>query len=124
MSNDESSKYLVQYKDTKFYINELLIKLRNISDTALAQIIHWHKAKLALFDKMWAADDVVELRRLNELVTKCEFNLQELWGFALDENFHRWYHVPKCTCPKMDNNDRLGTKYKIYSGDCPIHGDI
>ena len=47
--------------------------------------------------------------------------LQKLWGFP--PNKHKWkeWHLPKCTCPKIDNDD-VGNHYYI-TNTCPIHGD-
>ena len=57
-----------------------------------------------------------------EEVRKCEFKMQELWGLKADENYHTYWMMPKqCTCPKMDNLDRLGFG-RIISEDCPLHG--
>lgn len=53
-----------------------------------------------------------------------EFYLQGLWGFKRDKNFHKyWLEMKGCTCPKMDNDDRFGTNYRIYNSSCPWHGD-
>jgi hypothetical protein len=47
-----------------------------------------------------------------------------VWGFDQNPNFHHWYTVPKCRCPKLDNAERWGTSYGIVSGSCPIHGGV
>jgi len=63
------------------------------------------------------------LRQCAKEVEELEFQLQESWKFEKDKNYHRyWWTLPKCTCPKMDNEDRFGTDYHVYSSDCPIHG--
>lgn len=52
----------------------------------------------------------------------CEYKLQEVWCVKEDKNYHTYWMAPKaCTCPKMDNMDRLGFG-RIISGDCPLHG--
>lgn len=45
--------------------------------------------------------------------------LQKLWGFDKDKS--RWceWRLPKCTCPKMDNED--AGRYIYFSMDCPLH---
>ncbi len=116
-------KYLVKFKNIQYYLNDHLAQARNISDEVLARIVHWHKAKLAIFEKMSGTDDSVELKKLAQMVEDIEFTLQELWGFPRDANFHRPWDVPKCLCPKLDNEDRLGTPYRITVQNCPIHGE-
>jgi hypothetical protein len=58
-----------------------------------------------------------------KLIEEIEFNLQRLWKFPQDKNFHRyWYAISGCTCPKSDNNERVGTKYKVINNGCKWHG--
>ncbi len=59
-------------------------------------------------------------------IEKREFNLQRLWGFPQDRNYHRyWAHIKGCTCKlhQMDNADRWGTPYRVISQSCHWHGD-
>lgn len=57
-----------------------------------------------------------------DILEACEFKLQKLWGVKKDKNYHTYWMAPKaCTCPKMDNMDRLGYG-RIIAGDCPLHG--
>jgi hypothetical protein len=116
-------KYLVKFKDTQYYLNDKLAKSRKISDETLKQIVHWHKAKLAIFEQMRGTDDSDELKKCAKLVQECEYNLQQLWGFPLDSNYHHFWEVPGCKCPKIDNMERLGVPYKVIVSDCPIHGE-
>ena len=71
---------------------------------------------------MEKAEDRITLRLLNKSIQEIDFKLQELWGFPINSNYHRWWEVPKCLCPDMDNRERYGTKYRVTRGDCPIHG--
>lgn len=58
-----------------------------------------------------------------DALQQLEFDLQREWGFTPDINHHSyWYRVPHCTCPKMDNQDYLGSG-EIVASDCPVHGD-
>jgi hypothetical protein len=63
-----------------------------------------------------------ELANLDKDCDDIEYRLQDLWGFTRDSAyFKRWYR-PRCTCPKMDNNDRYPTEHYITTMDCPLHG--
>lgn len=105
-------------------LNEALVKRQGLSDVQVLRIQDLHGERRALFNEMKLkdradrslADDAKALRQI-------EFSLQEAWGFDQDENFHSWwFQAPHCRCPKLDNADRIGTKYHIYADDCPLHG--
>lgn len=53
-----------------------------------------------------------------------ESNLQRLWGFEENSDYHREFRIPGCSCPKDDNEEFVGTKYRYVSRECPIHGDL
>ena len=56
-------------------------------------------------------------------VVKCmEYTLQSLWRFPLSSNFHmHQFYIDGCLCPKLDNKERFGSGYFVYSMDCPFH---
>lgn len=59
---------------------------------------------------------------ISDKVTELEFELQRLWGFPQDKEFHRyWLSVGHCKCGAIDNLERLGYGRIINLG-CPIHG--
>ena len=107
------------------YINSELIKAKAITDDVLEKIKNLHIEKHRLFAYM-KEDEIsnTELKCIAIDITDIEYQLQDLWGFPRDPNYHGWYLIPKCTCPKMDNHDRRGTRYRIISGDCIIHGIV
>ena len=56
------------------------------------------------------------IKELLEELQEAENNLQAAWGLKKDVNYHTYWMCPKaCTCPKMDNMDRLGFG-RIISG--------
>lgn len=75
-----------------------------------------------ILKKMENTNDKYLLRSLARRVERLEFIQQDLWRFPLDESYHFWYRVPKCTCPKMDNAEAWGVRnHRIIVSDCPIH---
>lgn len=66
-------------------------------------------------------NDPAQLKTLAKEVQELEYQLQFEWGFSRDHTRHRWFDVPKCTCPKLDNSERLGLDHRIIAGNCPIH---
>lgn len=106
----------VQYK-----LNTHLIKRQKISDEKVEELKKLHVEKLDVFNEMRNTDNKEELKALAQKVEDIEFALQKTWGFAENRNFHEWYNVPKCRCPKMDNADNRGTEFRIYNESCPVH---
>lgn len=57
-----------------------------------------------------------------ELIEELELEIQELWHFNLDRNYHRyWKYIKDCTCPKMDNEDRMYFGRRIINKSCKWH---
>lgn len=54
--------------------------------------------------------------------TTNQFSLQRAWGFEEDKNYHRFWDLPGCLCPKMDNNDNYPSGYYYVNFGCPLHG--
>ena len=82
-----------------------------------------HQIKLEIYNDIKQTTDKKELKLLVNALTNTENQLQELWGFSKDAKFHRFWQTPKCTCPKMDNEDAYPTGYYNISADCPLHGE-
>lgn len=78
--------------------------------------------KFKLFSRMDRATKQETLMKLADQVTENEYEIQKAFNFEPNINFHRFWELPKCTCPHMDNQDMWGTGRNIFSGDCPIHG--
>jgi hypothetical protein len=104
-------------------LNYYLAERQGLDDATMEQLIETHIERLQIFEMMENTDDVEQLKRLAKDFRNLEFEQQALWGFDRNEDFHRWFNVPKCSCPKLDNMDFIGTEYNIYVDNCPIHGD-
>lgn len=104
-------------------LNQKLVARNNVSYTSQIQLCE-------RYDELDALLEISKLEGLtradydiiSERVTELEFELQRLWGFPQDKEFHRyWLNIGSCSCPKMDNMDRLGYGRIINLG-CPVHG--
>ena len=104
-------------------INRRLATQLELSEQTISDILHHHSVREFLESEMQNTTDREELKLLSKDWTNNEFDLQDLWGFPRDENYHRWWYVPRCTCPKIDNDDAYGTGYYTRTLDCPVHGD-
>lgn len=108
---------------SKGFLNERLIKQNKVTPEKIEKILKLHTKKLEIFEEMSQESSREILKAYSKLVETLEYELQALWGFSKDKNYHEWYLVPQCQCPKTDNEERKGTPYPIYNKSCPIHGD-
>ena len=61
---------------------------------------------------------------ISNTVKDIEFALQSNWNFEQNEDYHSyWFRLPGCQCPIIDNQERMGTPYKIITQSCPYHGE-
>jgi len=111
----------MKYKDRELQINEELIKQKGLSNGTVKAIRELHFLRAATMDLMTQVENDTLLPGLASVIEDLNYQLQDLWGFPRDSNFHEWYGLPKCTCPIMDNQDARGTSNRCYSGDCPVH---
>ena len=118
----KKNNFVVNYKTYSTVISETLLTQRNVSEN-LELIKNCHLDKFKVFSKMEKTDDSNKLKKCAKQIESIEFKLQGLWGFPLDRNYHKWFNVPKCSCPKIDNLERLGTEYRIFEEGCPVHGE-
>lgn len=111
---------------TKFqpeHLNQNLVARNNVSYEAQQQLCELYDGLDALLETsklegLTRADyDVI-----SDKITVLEFELQRLWGFPQDKEFHRyWLSVGHCKCGAIDNLERLGYGRIINLG-CPVHG--
>lgn len=80
-----------------------------------------HQERIILGLKMLEMNES-ELPQADKDYTDIEFKLQDAWGFPRDIKWHKFWNRPRCTCPRMDNEDSYPTGYSVISGDCPLHG--
>lgn len=112
----------VSYRGYSTIINENLLRAKGAFEN-LDSIKKLHIEKFKIFKKMEKTNDVEKLRNLANNIESIEYQLQELWCFPKDKNYHFWFDVPKCTCPMSDNMENRGTENRVIDKNCPIHGN-
>ncbi len=122
LSTSQPSEIFTHVGNTLYMINQNLVNRQKVSPEDVKRIVKLQNLRKYFFDFMELSNDKDEIRRLDKIVTQIEFQLQKLWGFPQNKNFHRWFDVPKCTCPKMDNADNMGSEYRIINPNCILHG--
>lgn len=98
-----------------------LVERQGVNEETLGQIRKTHDMRYELCVKMELTDNPSELVELAKQITNLDYVTQQLWGFSEDCSYHHWFDVPKCTCPKTDNMDALGSPQQIISNHCPVH---
>jgi hypothetical protein len=122
-SKEKKDLLLIEYPDgTKSRLNQNLVILQDISISNIKKLVKLHLKLRSVYELMKSTDDSILLRKLANQCKKIEFAQQKCWNFPLDETFHKWYEVPKCSCPHMDNFEMRGTSFKYINADCLIHG--
>jgi len=116
---EPDKKLIAKYGKYSCVINSHLLDRQN-AWKKLNTIKKLHVEKMKVFEKMEICKEL-ELPGYAKNIEDIEFKLQKVWGFPQDINFHRWFDVPKCICPKMDNEDFSGTKFRSYNLKCPVH---
>jgi hypothetical protein len=95
----------------------------NVSDEDNRIIHRLHELKHHVYQFMSITDNSLELKEYAVLVESIELKLQRHWGFNVCRDYHDWYLVPKCICPKSENIDRKGTPYRVIYKNCKVHGE-
>jgi hypothetical protein len=106
------------------YLNRHLVRRMGIGPEGLKALRESHAERLRLFAAMDTETDPAALLKLARLFDALEFRQQALWGFELDANFHLWWSVPGCSCPKLRNEGLVGRPYRAVNSLCPIHGQL
>lgn len=107
----------------KVHLNQSLIAKQGLTSEEVVKIEELHQIKWKLMQCMKRAKKPETLRMLSAEVTVLEFKLQKAWRFVPSADWHRSYTLPHCTCPVADNDERLGTPYRIISENCILHGN-
>ena len=114
----------------KTTLNKRLVEKQTLTPQDVEELETLHEYRERMFDKMANLDptddeDKDTLILYSHLLESLEYNMQRVWKFPQNKDFHSWwFRVPYCTCPKMDNADPLYFGSQIISGDCPVHKHI
>ena len=104
------------------YLNPALIKKNGLTEAEVENLKLLHCKLYTVHLSIEATDDPIQLKHYANLIEHYEYELQKCWHFHRTYTMHRWFDVPKCKCPKMDNEENMGTKYRIINAECPLHG--
>jgi hypothetical protein len=103
-------------------LNGPLAERMGVTDENLEALKVSHQLRHLLFEA--AKNRIHEpatVRMLAAMFSALESEQQRLWGFPVDPKFHRFFDFPGCSCPKLDNDEWLGSGHPIIALDCMIH---
>ncbi len=117
--------FYYENQNEQFCINHNLAIKQNISFSEALNIAELQILRSKLVNTLKNVKTVTELNKpllaiIGKQLTQLEFHLQYLWGFDLNLSYHRFWELPQCSCPKMDNRDSF-PNYSFISGGCPLH---
>lgn len=118
----------VPYKDLqiKYGKYNMILNKRFIDQqvcwTNLNLIKSLFKIKFSIYTRMNRSSKLDTIRAQAAEATEIEFQIQEAFNFPRNAAFHRFWEMPKCECPVMDNQDYWGSDQSIHTSNCPIHG--
>lgn len=120
-------KYTVYADDGSIicFLNEDLVKRQGVTDLRLASIKVLHKERHGYIQRMKDIDPSEKdvLRWFAKKITEIDEELQKLWQFPVNRDYHKWWEVPHCVCGVLDAKDSYGTPYRHINGQCPVHGE-
>jgi len=113
----EGTKYQMTLSKGFLHLNNALKNLDEIKEL--------FEFKYEIYSAMEETDDIDLLKIFADMITQNEFKIQLAFNFKADKGFHRFWEIPKCNCPSMDNQERWGCDVGYYvNGSCPIHNEI
>ena len=107
-------------------LNDRLLLKQGITPMGLMSLHLLHKERARYIKGMEEAgpENTEVLQWYAKKITEADRELQSAWSLPVNDDYHRWWEVPFCRCPSLDNSERYGTPYRIVSADCPVHGQM
>ena len=121
--NPFSEEDLTVYLNNKpiLKLNGRLAERQKITKEQLENLKQLHADRILIEQQLDQAHRQEDITFLFREWTKIQRQLQANWNFEVNDNFHPSHRLPHCSCGKLDNDDRLGTPYKVVTRGCPIH---
>ncbi len=113
----------VQYGKRKIFLNPRLIAEKRLTDEQVQTIKDLHIARMRIESLMGRCKKPEKIRWWFDTWTENQYLLQEAWGFERNSDWHPSHRLPHCTCQKLDNDERIGTSYKVVNPECILHGE-
>jgi hypothetical protein len=117
-----NNKYKVFFQGYSIHtISPELVLKQNINDEQLFSLKEIHIKKYLIAKQIEFSNKIKEQKELAKKFHIVEFELQRAYGYKEDAEFHKFWELPKCICPKKYNDNLIGKKGKIKDPHCHIH---
>lgn len=123
--NDKVLDLVWEHDGKQYQLPSALVEKQGLTQEQVDVVKFFQKKREELNDAIKSIDHETYPTPFKVLVdawNENEGKLQVAWGFDFDHTMQRWFNIPKCTCPKLDNEERLGTVHRIIVEGCPCHG--
>lgn len=116
---------------TKYYkaenvigMNEALAFKQGVTEEGFVFLTSLYVKKLDIEQKIEDTNNTIKIKKLVKKLRNLEQLIQLAWKFDYNPRFYYFdLMLKKCSCPKLDNCERIGyTTDRIYADDCIIHG--
>ena len=103
------------------YLNNVLVKKQQLTQSNIAELLKLHTQRytIRLLADMCNPQMLKMYAKMDEEV---DVLMQIEWHFPLNKNYYKFWEFPRCTCPKMDNNDAYPSGHYVINNDCIVHG--
>ncbi len=103
-------------------VNLSLAKKYGLSKDSVIMISSLHQQRQVIFEALQSGV-FKPSKRVNSILESIEESLQLQWFNKVDMKYYRFWDIPKCTCPKLDNSERYPYGNYIISESCKFHGN-
>jgi hypothetical protein len=104
-------------------LNQHLVKKQGLTSADETRILKLHAEREFIEDELYKTPrGTTQLYKLLNDWTVNQFALQRAWKFPENADYHRWWWIKGCTCPKIDNDDNYPYGYYVRVQDCKYHG--
>ena len=105
-------------------LNGVLAERQKVTKAQLIKLKELHVDRHLIEEQLKEASRVEDIQMLYREWTQIQRLLQMNWNFEVNDNWHPSHRLPHCICGVMDNDERLGTPYRVVTQGCPIHDPV
>lgn len=105
-------------------LNGVLAERQKVTKAQLIKLKELHADRHLIEEQLKEASRVEDIQMLYREWQKIQYLLQDNWNFPRNLDWHPSHQLPHCTCPSTDNDERLGTPFRVVTKGCIIHDPI
>lgn len=113
------------FKQSEVCINLRLAEQLGLNEEIIEEIIFFQNKRYNIREKL-SSGEIEPTRDVGSTLKQIDENLQMLWFKKSNKYPYKFWLEPRCTCPKIDNQDIISDSSSIfiYSNGCPLHKGI